>query len=145
MSVGGFVDEDQQNNADTDAADDRQGDHACGQYDARADGSEQERDVQRILDGSPEADDGQGAHHTQGQNDVGSHGENDDGRDHGQGDQGGAETGGIHDAPVGFLVDEKDKQANAKGQHNGQKHVKETDGRDVFQKAGFENVIKSHS
>ena len=59
-------------------------------------------------------------------------------------DQRRAEACRIHHPTVGFLVDEEDKQTNAEGKHNGQNHIKQTDGGYVFQKAGLENIVETH-
>ena len=64
---------------------------------------------------------------TKGQDNIGSHGRDDRCRNHGQGNQSGAEACGIHHAPVGFLVNKENEQTNAKGQQDGQNHVKDTD------------------
>ena len=52
------VDEDQQDEPDDDAPDDRQRNQPGGQHDPHRDGPEQKGDVQGLLDGGPEADDG---------------------------------------------------------------------------------------
>jgi len=53
-----FIGENEQHQADEHAAEHRQGDHAGGQNDARGDGPEEEDDVQRLLNGRSETDDG---------------------------------------------------------------------------------------
>lgn len=70
--------------------------------------------------------------------------ENNDGCNHSQSNERCAKTCGIHHTTVGFLIDEEDKQTNAKGQHNGQQHIKNSDRRYIFQKTGLENIVESH-
>ena len=75
---------------------------------AFADGPEEEDQVHGILDSGPEADDGQGAYHSQGHYDVGLDREDDGRCDDGQGDQGKAEIFVVKGIPVYAFVDHKD-------------------------------------
>ena len=127
MRIRRLIDKYQQDDTDADTADDSKRNHARCQNNTCADGPEQERNVQGVLDGGTETDNGKSAHHTKGQDNIGSHGKDDRCRNHGQGNQSGAEACGIHHAPVGFLVNKENEQTNAKGQQDGQNHVKDTD------------------
>ena len=141
VAVDLLVGEDDEDDTDQNAAKDGQGEEAGGQHNANGDGPEQKGDVQRLLDGGPEPDNGKGAHHTQGEDHVGGDGQNDQSGNHGHGDQGSAKAGRVHDAIVGLFVHQEDKQSQSKGQQQSDHHVRDGDGGDVFQKAGRENVF----
>ena len=140
-----LVGKDKQNNADDHAADDCQRDHAGGQNDAHGNGPEEEGNVQRLLDGSAEADDGQSTHHTEGQHHIAGDCQNHKGGDHGQGNQSDTEAGGIHHTGEGLFIDHEDKKAQTEGKNKGDAHIQQTDAGHILQKAGFEDIIESHS
>ena len=144
MGVRLLIDEYQQDQTDAHAADDGKGDHACGKNNACTDCPEQECNIQRIFDSGTETNDGERTDHTERQNHIGSYGENDDGCNHGQGNQRSTEACGIHHTTIGFLVNEEDEKTNAEGQHDGQQHIQYADRRYVFQKTGLENIIEIH-
>ena len=145
IAMGFPVDEREQDHPDEHAADDRQRNHSGGQHDAVGDGPEQEGDIQRLLDGRAEADDGEGADHAQGEDHVGRDCKNHDGGDHGEGHQGRAEAGGIHDPLIGFFIDEENEHSDAEGQNQSQDHVEKADACHILQKTGFENIAESHN
>ena len=145
MAVRLLIDKHQQNQPDADAANHRQRNHACRKDDACTNRPEQKGNIQRVLDCGTKTHDGQRADHTKGKNHIGGDCQNDDGGNHRQGHQRRAEAGGIHHTAVGLFVDEKDKQTDAEGQHDGQQHIQDADGGYIFQKAGFKNILKSHS
>ncbi len=127
------VDKDEQDNADQQAANDCQWNQPCRQHDADRNRPEEKGDIQRLLDGGTEADDGQGAYHTKGKYHIGSHSKNDKGCDHGEGDQRHAETGRVHNAGKGLFIDKKDEHADAESQQQRQRHVENTDTGDIIE------------
>ena len=100
-----------QHQAHKGAAQHRQEEKAGSQHNAHSDGPEEEGDVHGFLNGGAEPDDGQGAHHTQGEHHVAGHRQDQQGGDQRQGDEGYPEAGGVHHAAVALLIDQKDEQA----------------------------------
>ena len=90
---------------DDSRADDRQRDHARTDDNAHRERPEQEHDLDRLLDGRAEADDGQRAHHAERQDHVARDGHNDQRGDKGQAHQRQREAAGIQHAGQRFLVD----------------------------------------
>ena len=95
----------------------------------------QEGDIHGLLDGGTEADDGQGAHHAQGEDDVAGHRQDQQGCDEGEGDEGHPEAGGVHDPGVAFFYRPEDEQAQAEGQRQGDGGVRQGDRVQPLQKA----------
>ena len=70
ITAGFPVDEYQQHEPNDHTAEDRQRNQPRRQNDAHGNGPEEEGNIQRFFDGGAEADDGQRAHHAQGQHHV---------------------------------------------------------------------------
>ena len=85
---------------------------ASSQDDADADRPEKEDQVKRLLDGGTEADDRKGTDHPQGKDYVGSYSQDDESRQDRQQHQRSVEGFRIHDAGIGFFIDEEDEQAD---------------------------------
>ncbi len=137
--------EEQQHDPDREAAEDSQWDEASRQHDAACDAPEQKCDLGRFFDRGPKTHDRQSADHSEREHDVAGHGENEQRRDHIERDQRNPEACGIHHAGIGALVDVEDEEAQRKGQQQRQRHIEGGDGGDIFQKAGFENILKIES
>ncbi len=129
-----LIDKDQQYDTDYHAADDRQRDHTCSQNDTNGDGPEQERNIQRLLNGSAETDDGQSTHHTERKHYIGGNCQNHDGGDHGKRNERRSKTGRIHHALIGLFIYEKDKQAKPKCKDQSNGHIQNGHRGHIFQK-----------
>ena len=105
---------------------------------------EQEHDLDRLLDGRAEADDGQRAHHAERQDHVARDGHNDQRGDKGQAHQRQREAAGIQHAGQRFLVDDEDEQADHLRDGQADEGIKDRKLGNVLQKAGFEDVVECH-
>ena len=96
--------------------------HARACRDARGDGPEQVEQVQRVLDGSAEADDGQRTHHTKGDDHVGADGQRDHAGKHAHAHQRDCKAAGVDHARVELAVDQidEDAQRQRRQQRHGQ-------------------------
>ena len=104
----GVMYEEEQHCADKDAAQYRQRNHSCRQYNSYCDRPKQKGNIQGLLNYSTKTYNRQGTDHTQREYYVGGDGQDDNSGDHGQRDQCGTKTGGIHHALICFFIDEKD-------------------------------------
>ena len=130
--------------SDDSRADDRQRDHARTDDNAHRERPEQEHDLDRLLDGRAEADDGQRAHHAERQDHVARDGHNDQRGDKGQAHQRQREAAGIQHAGQRFLVDDEDEQADHQRDGQADEGIKDGKLGNVLQKAGFEDVVECH-
>ena len=95
--------------------------HSGSRRDARGDRPEQIQQIQRILDRSAEADDRQCAHHTKGDDHVGTDGQRDHAGKHTHSHQRCRKAAGIYYACIEFAVDQinEDAQRQRRQQRHG--------------------------
>ena len=96
--------------------------HSGARRDARSDRPEQVQQIQRILDCGAEADDGQCAHHTKGDDHVGTDGQCDHAGKHAHSHQRYRKAAGVYYARIEFAVDQINKDAQR--QRRQQRHRK---------------------
>ena len=145
VAVSFFVDKNEKNDTDHDAADHSKRNHSCGKNDADCDGPKEERDIKRFFDRGAETNDGKRADHAEREHDVRRYGEDHSGGDHRKCDQCHAKGGGIHHARIGLFVNEEDKHTNAKGKRKRYEHIEDADACNVFEKARFKNIVQIHN
>ena len=138
------VGEEEQHKANDDRADDRQRDHPGADDNPDRQRPEEVDDLHRLLDRRPEPDDRQSAHHAQRQDDVGGDRHDDQRRHQRQPRQRQREPGRVHDAGEGLFVDEVDKQPDRQCKGHAEQGVEDGKCRNIFQKAGLEDVAKCH-
>jgi len=108
--------------------------------DTGSNGPEQESGVGGLLHSGAETDNGQCAHHAQGQHHVGGDDQNYQSGDHAQHDQAAGEAGAVVDTCIGDPVNEHDEQAQQEGQGDGNQDLAHGDGGEFLDKLTLDNV-----
>ena len=113
----------QEHQTDKEASEHRQREKPCRQDDSRRYTPEKERNVHRFFDRSPESDDGQGADHTERENDIAGHRQDQKRRDQCERHQCRSERRRIHQPAVALFIYEKNKQSQRKSEDKRQRHI----------------------
>lgn len=144
VCVGFFVNENKKNGADNNASENRKRDHSRRKNNAHGDGPEEERNIKGLFDCGSETDYGKSTDHTEGKNNIACYGKDNKSCNHGERNKRNAKAGRIHNPGKSLFINKENKKTDSESKSKGDHHIKDTYARNVFEEAGFKNIVKSY-